>query len=81
LGPPRLDTVELPDVCETDEQKLERKARKMDSVLGKRSAAAPTNPCPRCGFGDTEYVQQQIAHEDPTAQFYCPSCTHNWSRR
>lgn len=81
LGPPRLDSVERPDVCETDEQKLERKARKMDSVLGKRSAAAPTNPCPRCDFGDTEYVQRQIAHEDPTARFYCPSCTHTWSRR
>jgi DNA-directed RNA polymerase subunit M/transcription elongation factor TFIIS len=81
LCPPRLDTVEPPDACETDEQKLERKARKMDSVLGKRSAAAPTNPCPRCSFGDTEYVQQQIAHEDPTAKFYCPRCTNKWSRR
>jgi DNA-directed RNA polymerase subunit M/transcription elongation factor TFIIS len=81
LKPPQLDWAEPADQLETDEQKLARRGEKMDSVLGKRSAAPATNPCPKCGFGDTSYKQEQIAHEDPTAKFYCPSCTHTWSRR
>lgn len=65
----------------TDDEKLEIRSAIMDDILGARGNAPSTNPCGRCGSGSTYYVQQNLSHEDPTAQFFCRNCSHKWSKR